>query len=84
MNEWQRIPKARRDDECAKRLARCIDLFDFIDASAHLSIECRTELVRAAQVEPGALRELALGRLALQVYGPPPAPKGDAADKVAP
>lgn len=68
--EWQRIPKGKRDDEPMKRLLRCIDLFDFIETSAHLSIECRAELVRAAQVEPGALREIALKRLAERVGRP--------------
>lgn len=72
MNEWQRIPKARRDNKPAKRLLRCLDLFDFIETSAHLSIECRAELVRAAQVEPGALRETALRHLAERVKGSPP------------
>lgn len=66
--EWQRIPKARRDNEPMHRLLRCIDLFDFIETNAHLSIECRAELVRAAQVEPGALREAALADLTLRVY----------------
>lgn len=70
MNEWQRIPKARRNNEPMKRLLRCLDLFDFISDAPHLSIECRAELVRAAQVEPGALREAALRHLAERVGRP--------------
>ena len=68
MNDWPRIPRAKRDDEPMKRLLRCLDLFDFIETAAHLSSECRAELVRAAQVEPGALREAALAAIALRVY----------------
>lgn len=64
MNEWHRIPKARRDDEPAKRLGRCLDLFDWLE-----SIDsARPALIAACQVEPGALREAALVALTLRVY----------------
>lgn len=64
--EWQRIPKGKRDDEPMKRLLRCLDLFDAIEPHDAF----RTELVRAAQVEPGALREAALRHLAERVGRP--------------
>lgn len=64
MNEWQRIPKARRDDECAKRLGRCIDLFDWLETID----AARPALLVAVLTEPGILREVALQRLALKTY----------------
>ena len=64
MNEWQRIPKARRDDECAKRLGRCIDLFDWLETID----AARPALLAAVLTEPGIMREIALQRLALKAY----------------
>lgn len=63
--EWQRIPKAKRDDAGAHRLARCLDLFDFLEPTD----SARPALIAACQVEPGILREAALTALALRVYG---------------
>lgn len=59
-------PRRRRRaevyDEPARRLVRCLDLFDEIEALDPTPHQ-RAELVRACQVEPGALREACLLRL---------------------
>lgn len=63
-DDWPRIPKAKRDDAGAHRLARCLDLFDFLEPTD----SARPALIAACQVEPGALREAALVALTLRVY----------------